>query len=66
MLDPMMPVSPEALVVILFYVSCLAVIWSVSPKLVKARAEPVPWWRSVRFWASLVAGVQIAVYALWG
>ncbi|HSF19447.1 MAG TPA: hypothetical protein VLK65_28245 [Vicinamibacteria bacterium] len=61
-----MSVSPEALVVILFYSCCLGVIWLVSPKLAKPRPEPVPWWRSVRFWASLVAGVQIVVYALWG
>lgn len=61
-----MSIEPGALVVILFYASCLAVIWLVSPKLVPPRVEPIPWWRDVRFWASLVALVQIAVYAYWG
>ncbi len=25
-----------------------------------------PWWRDVRFWASVVIAVQMGVYAAWG
>lgn len=27
---------------------------------------PVPWWKSLRFWAALICGVQILVYGLLG
>jgi hypothetical protein len=54
-------IDAGALVVILLYAGCLGVILFVSPKLV-ARRE-VPFWRNVRFWASLVALAQILVYA---
>jgi hypothetical protein len=59
-------IEPSALVVILLYLGCLAVILFVSPKLLSPASAARPWWRSVRFWASLVALAQIAVYAFWG
>jgi hypothetical protein len=55
-------IDAGALVVILLYVGCLGIILFVSPKLVAPRE--VPWWRNVRFWASLVALMQIVVYAV--
>jgi hypothetical protein len=51
----MMGIEPGALVVILLYAVALAVILFVSPKLVAPAAARPPWWRNVRFWASLVA-----------
>jgi hypothetical protein len=59
-----MAIEPGALVVILLYVLSLIVVLVVSPRLIGAKAAP--WWRSVRFWSSLVAIVQIIVYAVWG
>jgi hypothetical protein len=61
----MMSIEPGALVVVLLYAGCLAMILFVSPKL-RAPATAPPWWRNVRFWASLVAVAQIIVYAVWG
>jgi hypothetical protein len=61
----MMPIEPGALAVILLYAIALFVILFVSPRLIGVKAG-TPWWRSVRFWSSLVAVVQIFVYALWG
>jgi hypothetical protein len=52
--------------VVLLYAACLAVILFVSPKLVAPAAAAPPWWRNVRFWASLVAVAQMVVYAVWG
>lgn len=60
-----MAIEPGALVVILLYLVSLIVVLAVSPRLIGAKA-PAPWWRSVRFWSSLVALVQIIVYAVWG
>ena len=62
----MMGIDPGALVVILLYAACLAVILFVSPKLLAPTAATAPWWRNVRFWASLVAVAQMVVYAVWG
>jgi hypothetical protein len=62
----MMRVDPGALLVIVLYAGCLAVILFVSPKLVAPSAATAPWWRNVRFWASLVAVAQMVVYAVWG
>ena len=59
-----MGIEPGAVVVILLYAAALAVILVVSPKLVAPSAAP--WWRNVRFWASLIAIVQMVVYAVWG
>jgi hypothetical protein len=56
----------SAVVVILLYAACLAVILLVSPKLLPPEDAPRPWFRNPRFWASLVAVVQMAVYAVWG
>ena len=61
-----MGVDPGALLVIVLYAACLAVILFVSPKLVASGSETPPWWRNVRFWASFVAVVQMVVYAVWG
>ena len=60
-----MAIEPGALVVILLYVLALVVILGVSPRLIGAKTR-IPWWRNVRFWSSLVALVQIIVYAVWG
>jgi hypothetical protein len=60
-----MGIEAGALAVILLYVLSLIVVLVVSPRLIGAQA-PKPWWRSVRFWASLVAAIQIVVYAIWG
>lgn len=60
-----MAIEPGALLVILLYLVCLVVVLVISPRLTGARA-PTPWWRSVRFWSSLAAVVQIVVYAVWG
>ena len=62
----MMAIKPGALVVVLLYAGCLALIWFVFPKLVAPAAAKHPWWRNVRFWASVVAIVQMVVYAVWG
>lgn len=62
----MMPIEPGALVVVLLYAGCVGMILLVSPKLMATAAATPPWWRNVRFWASLVALAQMAVYALWG
>ncbi len=55
-----------SLVVILAYVSFLAVILFPPRNLRTEETEDAPWWRNVRFWASVVVVVQIAVYAIWG
>lgn len=60
-----MSIDPGALTVILLYGLSLAVVLFVSPRLAEP-AEPPPWWRSVRVWASFVAAVQMVVYAVWG
>jgi hypothetical protein len=60
-----MGIEPGPVVVILLYCLSLVVVLVVSPRLVE-RKSPGAWWRSVRFWASLVAAVQIVVYAVWG
>ena len=62
----MMGIEPGALVVILLYAGCLAMIVFVSPKLVAPAAAKAPWFRNVRFWAALVAVAQMVVYAVWG
>jgi hypothetical protein len=62
----MMSIEPGALVVILLYALALAVVLFVSPKLVAPKETKPPWYRNVRFWASLVAVAQIVVYAVWG
>ncbi len=62
----MMGMELGTLVVILLYALCLAMIVFVSPKLVAPTAAKAPWWRNVRFWASLVAVVQMVVYAVCG
>jgi hypothetical protein len=60
-----MAVEPGALIVMALYGLCLFVIWYVSPRLPGVEAGPWrPWWRNVRVWASVVATVQIVVYAL--
>ncbi len=55
-----------ALVVILAYAAVLAVILFPPRNLRTEETEDAPWWRNVRFWASVVGVVQIAVYAIWG
>jgi len=55
-----------ALVVILAYLAVLAVILFPPKNLRTEEYEDAPWWRNVRFWASVVVVVQIAVYAIWG
>jgi hypothetical protein len=62
----MMGIEPGALVVILMYTLALAVILFVSPRLVAPATAKAPWFRNVRFWASLVAVAQMVVYAVWG
>jgi hypothetical protein len=62
----MMGIEPGVLVVILMYALALAVILFVSPRLVAPAAVKAPWFRNVRFWASLVAVAQMVVYAVWG
>ena len=54
-----------SLVVIAAYVAVLAVILY-PPKQLETEATDAPWWRNVRFWASVVVAAQIAVYAFWG
>jgi hypothetical protein len=60
-----MAIEPGALAVILLYVLALIVVLVVSPRLIAAKG-PTPWWKSVRFWSSIVALMQIVVYAVWG
>jgi hypothetical protein len=60
-----MPVGPGTLIVIALYGMVLYVIWYVSPRLPGAEAEPPrPWWRSTKFWATVVAVTQILTYAI--
>lgn len=60
-----MNIEPGAVVVMALYGLCLFVIWVVSPRLPGVNEGPPPrWWRNVRVWASLVATIQILVYAL--
>jgi len=54
------------LVVILAYLAVLAVILYPPKNLRTEETEHAPWWRDVRFWASVVVVAQIAVYAIWG
>jgi len=61
-----MMIDPGAVVVILLYAACLAVILLVSPRLLAPSSVPRPFWRSPRFWASFVALAQMVVYAVWG
>lgn len=60
----MMPIDWGALVVVALYGAALYVVLVVSPRISAALRRPVPWWRDVRFWASVVAVAQILVYAL--
>lgn len=60
-----MSIDAGAAVVILLYVLTLAAVLFVSPRLETEFREKAPFWRSPRFWASLVAVVQIIIYALW-
>ena len=55
-----------SLVVIAAYLAVLAVIVFPPAKLRTEESDGVPWWRNVRFWASIVIVSQIAVYAIWG
>lgn len=59
-----MSFEPRALTVMTLYGLTLFVILYVSPRLSPALRVKTPWWRNVKFWASLVATVQIVVYAL--
>jgi len=54
------------LVVIVAYLAVLAVILFPPENLRTLESEHAPWWRNVRFWATVVVAVQIGVYALWG
>ena len=53
-------------IVILSYLAVLAVILFPPSKLRTRETDTPPWWRDVRFWASVVVVVQIGVYATWG
>ena len=55
-----------SLVVIVAYLAVLAVILFPPKQLRAEETKKPPWWRNVRFWASLVIVVQIGVYARWG
>jgi hypothetical protein len=55
-----------SLIVILAYLAVLAVVLFPPKNLRSEDEEGVPWWRNVRFWASVVVVAQIAVYAVWG
>ncbi len=55
-----------SLIVILAYLAVLAVVLFPPKNLRGEEGEGAPWWRNVRFWASVVVVVQIAVYAVWG
>ncbi len=54
------------LVVILTYLVVLAVILFPPRNLRTEETGGAPWWRDVRFWASVVVVAQITVYAIWG
>jgi hypothetical protein len=62
----MMGIEPGTLLVILLYAAALAVILVLSPRLGAPATAKAPWYRNVRFWASLVAVAQMVVYAVWG
>ncbi|GMR24692.1 MAG: hypothetical protein BMS9Abin37_3276 [Acidobacteriota bacterium] len=55
-----------SVIVILAYLAVLAVVLSPPKNLRSEEEEGAPWWRNVRFWASVVVVVQIVVYAVWG
>ena len=55
-----------SLIVILAYLAVLAVVLFPPKNLRSEEEESAPWWRNVRFWASVVVVAQIAVYAVWG
>ena len=55
-----------SLIVILAYLAVLAVVLFPPKNLRGEEGETAPWWRNVRFWASVVVVAQIAVYAVWG
>jgi hypothetical protein len=60
-----MSVEPGAVIVIAMYAVCLWVIHAVAPRLPGGDERARPWWRRTSFWASVVAVVQIVVYAIW-
>lgn len=53
-------------IVILSYLIVLAVIVLLPRRLRLEERGRAPWWRNVRFWASVVILVQVAVYVVWG
>ncbi len=55
-----------SLVVIVAYLAVLAIILFPPKNLRTEETGGAPWWRNVRFWASVVVVAQIAVYAIWG
>lgn len=48
------------------YVLLLAGLVCLPKSLWDANAPPVPWWKNLRFWAAVICGVQILVYAALG
>ncbi len=55
-----------SVVVIVAYLAVLALILFPPKNLRSEGTEHAPWWRNVRFWASVVVVTQVAVYAIWG
>lgn len=54
------------LIVVLVYAAVLALVLLLPASFLGEDRAPRPWWRNVRFWAALVAVVQMGVYAIWG
>jgi hypothetical protein len=58
--------SWASLVVVSIYAGTLAVILALPAAWLGETAESRPWWRRVRLWATVVALIQMAIYARFG
>ena len=58
----------STVVILAYLATLLLVVWPPRRFAVpdSESATAVPWWKNVRVWASVIIGVQIAVYAYWG
>lgn len=55
----------QSVVIGVYLLLLIGIVW--MPRvLLDPTQQPVPWWKNLRFWAAVICGVQIMVYALLG